>query len=314
MPSFRPSFYMLWALLSVLPACRSDAGTGDPLGPGTGSLITREIQSGGRTRSYQLYVPPSIVPGAGSPLMIALHGNPGTSNTIRQISGFEQVADDVAFLVAFPEATTDWNEGCGCSAAEAAGVDDVQFVRDLIDAVHAEVGVDRTSVFAAGFSQGGLFAEHLACRMTDALAGVAVVAATMSMPLASACAPSRSVPILILHGDLDSVFPESGTDDGDFSVLPIRSAVDLWVRLNGCVGEPETRIIDRVEADLTTLSIEWHRDCAEGSEVAFYRVLNGGHTWPGSPVTFTSGLTSQEISAQEEIVLFFLSHRGRGSP
>ena len=176
--------------------------------------------------------------------MIALHGNPGTSNTIRQISGFEQVADDVAFLVAFPEATTDWNEGCGCSAAEAAGVDDVQFVRDLIDAVHAEVGVDRTSVFAAGFSQGGLFAEHLACRMTDALAGVAVVAATMSMPLASACEPSRSVPILILHGDLDSVFPESGTDDGDFLGVahpvgrrPLGSS--QWVR--GRARDPDHR-------------------------------------------------------------------------
>ena len=179
--------------------------------------------------------------------MIALHGSPGTSNSIRQISGFEQVAEDVRFLVAFPEATTDWNEGCGCSAAEAAGVDDVQFVRDLIDAVDAELGVERTSVFAAGLSQGGLFAEHLACRMADALAGVAVVAATMSAPLSRVCDPARPIPILLLHGDLDAVVPEGGTDDGDVSVLPIREAVDLWVDLNRCVGAPETEVVDRVE-------------------------------------------------------------------
>ena len=44
--------------------------------------------------------------------------------------------------------------------------------------------------------------------------------------------------------------------------------------------------------------------------MVFYGILGGGHTWPGSPVTFDEfvfGRTGREISATEIMVEFFES-------
>jgi len=51
--------------------------------------------------------------------------------------------------------------------------------------------------------------------------------------------------------------------------------------------------------------------CNGGVEMIFYRVENGGHTWPGSPIILTfgwSGKTNKDIVATDLIWDFFESH------
>jgi len=74
--------------------------------------------------------------------------------------------------------------------------------------------------------------------------------------------------------------------------------MDEWATLDGCDPEPEVEQIgDDVE----------HRTWAgcDDTEVELYSVVDGGHTWPGSPIEIPFGTTTQTVDATELILDFF---------
>jgi polyhydroxybutyrate depolymerase len=51
--------------------------------------------------------------------------------------------------------------------------------------------------------------------------------------------------------------------------------------------------------------------CAESTEVVFYKIDNGGHTWPGAKQYLPKaiiGATTRAFDASEVIAQFFLAH------
>ena len=67
-----------------------------------------------------------------------------------------------------------WNSGTCCDEAYLNDVDDVGFLRDILeDIFHRYPSVDRTRVFATGSSNGGSMTVRLACGLPSYLAGVA---------------------------------------------------------------------------------------------------------------------------------------------
>ncbi|NIN10290.1 MAG: hypothetical protein GTN62_03090 [Gemmatimonadales bacterium] len=88
--------------------------------------VSGEMMFDGLVRTYRLHVPEGYDPVAATPLLFAFHGVPGTGEDMQAISGFDAVADALRFLVAYPDATSDWAEGCdGCARADGEGVNDV---------------------------------------------------------------------------------------------------------------------------------------------------------------------------------------------
>ena len=78
-----------------------------------------------------------------------------------------------------------------------------------------------------------------------------------------------------------------------------------WAKRNGCpAGDTEHPIT----ADVTRLT--WN--CPPTAAVELYRVTDGGHTWPGSPVSNSlsgiMGHTTMNVSANEIMWKFFLDH------
>ncbi len=56
--------------------------------------------------------------------------------------------------------------------------------------------------------------------------------------------------------------------------------------------------------------LKW-KNRKDRAEVIFYRIENGGHTWPGSPIVHTAnwaGETNKNIVASELIWKFFAAH------
>jgi polyhydroxybutyrate depolymerase len=49
--------------------------------------------------------------------------------------------------------------------------------------------------------------------------------------------------------------------------------------------------------------------CAGATEVGLYRIDGGGHTWPGADPSKAIGLTTQQVSATDQILAFFARHR-----
>ena len=299
-------------------ACSSDGAVGpvpDPV-PGPGDF-TRVLAFDGRTRSYLLHVPPGIAPNMSRPLVLAFHGVPSGPQEIRSVTGFDALADLEGFVVAYPQAIDDWWTGCAnCnSRAFLLDIDDVGFVRALIRQLEADAGIDPRRVYAAGFSNGALFTQRLACDAADRIAAFAIVAATALEPDAvPPCAPGMRPPIVFFHGSLDPSFPPGGRIFGEpptaVSTLSIRETLAAWVELNGCQpATPARTDLPDVEPDGTTAARETWSGCGRG-DLIFYEITGGGHTWPGSTVDFSDflGPESDDVVASEAIVDFFLSH------
>lgn len=312
------------AVLGVGIALGCTGGSGespiepDPVvGPGD---FQRELTVDGRIRSYSLHVPSQIGSGSELPLLIAFHGIPSDAEEMRRITDLDAVADARGFIVAYPNAIDNWNNGCeDCNSSSFnLGIDDVKFVRRLVDRLTADMPVDRRRIYGTGFSNGALFVHRLACDAADLFAALASVAATSLEPGAvPACAPSRPVSILFMHGTADPSFPPEGRTFGQepFAIrsLSIDATVATWTDRNGCAPVAMVRRLPDLTNDGTTVHTETYSGCRDGVAIVYYAIEGGGHTWPGSPGVFQGflGVKSLDIEASEEIADFFLSHSAR---
>ena len=299
-------------------ACTSDGGavgpTPDPV-PGPGDF-TRVLAFDGRTRNYLLHVPAAGPSGFTRPLVLAFHGVPSSPQQMQAITGLDALADREGFVVAYPQAVEDWSTGCAhCSSrAFLLNIDDVGFVRALIRQLEVDAGIDPRRVYAAGFSNGALFVHRLACDAADRIAAFASVGATALVPAAvPPCEPGTRVPIVFFHGSLDPNFPPEGRSFGEgptgISTLSIGETLSAWVNRNGCQPvTPQRTVLPDLEPDGTTAARESWSGCGRG-ELIYYEITGGGHTWPGSPASFSEflGPESHDVAASEVIVNFFLS-------
>ena len=265
------------------------------------------FKSGNENRSYLVHVPPTGQPDW--PLIVALHGSPSTGLGMQTMSGLDVVADQLGFAVAYPDAVVrEWAVGCDCTFSEFREVDDLAFFVDLIDELDRRVGVDRSRVFAVGFSQGALMAFLIGCELADHVAAVGSVGATMLTNVADDCDPSRPMPIVMIHGSEDEEFPPQGRAGLSASTVSIEESVDVWTAANGCTGPPDIELEPDAVADSTVVVRTTYDMCQANSEVVYYEVQGGGHTWPGSSYEFPVelGATSFDIVAQDIFAQFFL--------
>lgn len=253
------------------------------------------VASGGLRRTYSLYLPPSYDASRPWPLILAFHGAGGDGG-VAEFVGLDIAAARAGFILAAPDGVGgSWALGCGgCTVADQMGIDDVRFVSLLIAHLARHLSVDLDRVFGAGLSDGGTFSNRLACELP--LAGAAVVAGTLFNP--GRCQPERAVSMVAFHGTNDSIIPFAN------GVSPVH----IWASLDGCAPEPTVTPLPDPEDDGTRV---WRYDypgCQDGTEVVFFGVEGGNHSWPGAPSSQGWGQT-RDIEASEEIVDFFSRHR-----
>ena len=96
---------------------------------GTRGLKTVNLRSGGRRRSYLLYVPPGDTVRHPLPLVLAFSGVDNTDSETATATGLLSIAEQQHnMIVAFPEGYDEsWNDDAGDPPAEAANVNDVAF-------------------------------------------------------------------------------------------------------------------------------------------------------------------------------------------
>jgi len=282
------------------------------------SFDGRVLTADGRVRTYHLHVPGGLSEHA-LPLVIALHGGTGSGDQFRRNSGLDELADERGFLVVYPdgvgvgptEALRTWNGGYCCGRAARDGVDDVGFVRELIDAIAAEFPIDPQRVFAVGHSNGGILAYRLACELSDRVAAVALQAGSLGV---EGCDPEHPVSLLHLHGAADTNHPidggQGGTSISGVDFHSARTSVRDFAAADGCPGTPIVEV-DSVNRDLT---ISTWTPCAGGSEVRFVEVAGAPHAWMGhsSVAPWLTGEPYPDLDASEVVVDFVLAHPRQG--
>ncbi len=269
-----------------------------------------QFKVGPENRVYYLHLPRNAGPALALPLVLAFHEGGGQPSGMAETTHLNSVADEHGFAVAYPEGIDrHWNDELIHSSAN-----DVAFISALIDKLIAEKHVDGARVFATGLSNGGFFAVRLACELTDKIAAVAVVSATMPEALSHSCKPSRPISMLFMLGTQDKFVPiNGGTVAGDRSrVLSLDAAAQFWIAQDHISAKgqqqqmPNTNRRDRTQAQRTI-----YRDDKSKAEVIVYKIVGGGHTWPGGSQylpRWLIGRVDRDFDASEIIWQFFQSH------
>ena len=252
-----------------------------------GSSASQTIESGGVTRSYLLYQPANL-PSGEVPLVIGLHGaGPGGGPLpFENGNGFDQLADQDGFIVAYPAAlgTTPstgalWHMGC-CDATQNSS-DDVEFINALIDHLVATANVDSRRVYVIGFSVGAAMAYRMGCE-SDKVAGVGSVGGWERLSVA--CHPSHPVSVYEIHGTADSYNGSCGegtTSNEDcldgFGTPGYSPSVhqvnEQWRAADQCPATATTQVLGAVTRET------WE-PCGGSSGVRLDTIQNGGHCWP----------------------------------
>lgn len=263
--------------------------------------INASIQHGGLTRDYILYVPASYQSGTSVPLVFNFHGY--TSNATEQMNyaNFRPIADTANFIIVHPMGTDDgsgqpfWNAGWGGT------VDDIGFTQALIDTLSSQYSINQNRIYTTGMSNGGFMSYGLACSLSNRIAAIASVTGSMNYSQSLSCSPQHPMPVLEIHGTADATVPYNGI----FNTMDsISKVLRYWVNFNNCDVTPT--VIPVPNTSLTDGSTAEHYIYSNGNngvEVEHFKVIGGGHTWPGSP--FIIGVTNQDFNACKEIWRFF---------
>ncbi len=270
---------------------------------------TGTLQFGGLNRTYRVHVPP----GSAAGLVLNLHGGGGTGVGQEGLSDFDAVGDVNNLVVVYPDGyDKSWADGRAASPADRHHIDDVGFLVALTSKLVTEFGVAPGRVFVTGMSNGGFMANKLGCDRADVFAAIAPVAGTLGVGVA--CNPSRPVSVLAAHGTADRLVPFNGGAvhgrGGVSHAISASAMVDKWRSVDGCQGEPSKQELPDVGDGTFVQSLD-STGCAASTEVVFYRIDNGGHTWPGGKQYLPQaviGPTTRAFDASEVIAQFFLTH------
>jgi polyhydroxybutyrate depolymerase len=275
----------------------------------------RRIDVRGQFRTYSLYVPASVNESKPAPLVIALHGGLGQGRTMAALSGFSQLADREGFLVAYPDGLRrHWRDGRTMPQGMVADdADDVGFISALIDDAAKLHPVDPKRVFATGISNGAIFSNYLALKLSDRIAAIAPVAGGIATEVAADFHPAAPVSVLIINGRDDPLVPYSGgaVAKTHGRIVSTDRALHLWLDVDDLRGEPRVRNVAAKKSNDCTEQWQSWNGGRDGTVVTLISLEGGGHTWPGGKPYLPRaivGAVCPELDATRTIWEFFKLH------
>ena len=155
---------------------------------------------GGERGGFWLYVPEHYVPDRAWPLVMALHGGSGTGRTFLW-SWLRDTRSRGAILVAPTSVETTW-------ALTGPDADTPNLMR-ILEFIRSRWNVDARRLLLTGMSDGGTFTYVSALEAGSPFTHLAPVSAAFHPLLAQMADPNRTrgLPIHIVHGALDWMFP-----------------------------------------------------------------------------------------------------------
>jgi len=264
--------------------------------------VSGSFVHGGITRTYDVYVPAIYNGSQAVPLVFNLHGY--TSNAAQQAiyGNFKPIADTANFILVHPNGsiqpgttnTQFWNVG-----QVGSTVDDVDFLETLIDTISAHYNIKQSRIYSAGMSNGGIMVYLLACQ-SNRFTAIASVTGTMSLPMYTGCNPTRPIPTMEIHGTADNTVPYNGSA----LLQAIPDVVSLWVTKNNCNPVPDSTNVPNINTTDGATAVHYlYTGGTGGNTVEHYKVVGGGHSWPGAPVVID--VTCMDFNASKEIWRFF---------
>lgn len=253
------------------------------------------------------------------PLVVALHGCTQTAEGFDEASGWSGLGAREGFCVLLPEQKRSNNEKTCFSWFQPGdtrrGEGEAESIRQMIDKVIADYGVDRDNVFICGLSAGGAMAGAMLAAYPELFAGGAIIA---GLPYAAATNTSEALDVMFrgrirearvwgdavrsasnYAGPWPTISIWHGTADTVIKPINAGELVKQWTHVHGVAAEiPAEDHIGKVTRRVWT-------DKANKICVRDYTVPGLGHGVPidltSSPAPFflPAGISSTQIIASD---------------
>jgi poly(3-hydroxybutyrate) depolymerase/pimeloyl-ACP methyl ester carboxylesterase len=221
-------------------------------------------------RKYYLIKPDNYNADKAYKLLLAFHGSGGVSEQMSNTVRFEKYSED--YLIAYPQSKVEeWNEGCHCNKPARLGINDLEFVDQIIEQIQSEYHILKDEIYSTGYSQGALFSQNLLCNRSHKFKAIASVAAPMSVQLSETCNISDPTDYLAVHGKKDNVLPYQGRIHNNWGLISSPSAISLIANLNQIYTEPTNTTIKE-----GLIETQYKNDT---NTTQLLTAVNGGHTW-----------------------------------
>jgi polyhydroxybutyrate depolymerase len=266
------------------------------------------INYGGLMRGFWVHVPPTYTAGQHLPMVFNFHGYGSFASQQELYTQMDNVADTGNFIIVYPSGiNAAWN--VGWVGSFWTGPDDVGFTSAIIDTMIKLYTIDSTRVYSCGMSNGGFMSHLLASVLSSRITAIAAVSGTLTDSAVANCLLTRKVPVMDIHGTNDPVVNYSSF----MASLNVEQTIAFWVGQDVCGTTPDTTFVPNIDvADSSTVQKIDYPSCATGAEVLFYKIINGGHTWPNGIIDIpvaSYGYTNRDIDANTEIWHFFNKYK-----
>ena len=277
-------------------------------------------------RSYWLHVPPSYDGSDSVPLVIMLHGTTSfsffypfyffKSCFMEGYTEFSLKSDEEGFILLYPNAKLifefrffAFNPGY-TPYSYFDNIDDIGFLRDLIDKMKDEYNINQSRVYVTGLSNGGYMSYSAGAYLSAIIAAIAPVAGaiggrdTEDEPFYYCPIPDNPVSVIAFHSTNDSQVPYYGSSID----VSVNESIYFWVEHDGCDPVPFVDI-----SDSGRIETRKYFNGDEGTEVYLYSTIGGEHWWPGNNMEYNENAPwlydpHKEISATDLIWEFFEAH------
>ena len=285
--------------------------------PGQYELKTR---AGGYDRTALIHIPRGYNADNPAPLVIALHGGGGGGESILIEDGWAKLADEKGFIVVAPTGPPArprlpgsflanpqvWNTGQLREGAPRTKIDDVAYLRTLLDELKTKVPYDSSKVFATGHSNGGSMTFRLGAEMADRLAAIGTVAGMVAIDNPQ---PAKPLPTLFIYGTEDPLLPIDGGESslpwGTRTTPPVKDLMQKWAKAIQCQTDETI-----VREDDQTKHVRYASQIG-GPELNVLYLKGHGHAWPGADrklperLQHLVGPDTSKLDATAELWKFF---------
>lgn len=260
----------------------------------------------GRDRFYKTHLPIGFDYQKKYPLVLVFHGGLGNPDLIAQQTQFSSKADSEGFIVVYPYGTGSfdkklltWNTWNCCGYANKKNINDVDFINAVLNEIKTKYNIDEKRIFATGISNGGMMCYLLACELSEQFAAVAPVAGCMFDT--TMCNPKSEVSLIIFNSIDDEHVPyEGGVGEKslvDVEKLPVETTVNIWIKKYNAF------LLNKSESSSFQKTSYKNNN---GTEIVLYKLLSGGHSWPGGEkIRRFADSPIKNVSATELIWEFF---------
>jgi len=249
----------------------------------TDSCFSNPTLQIGIERPAQVQIPSDYTTTTRYPLVIVLHGF-GANGFVQSLYlGLGTRVDSKQYILVVPEGTENtnaqqfWNATPACCARSQQDlqIDDVAYIRSLIEEAAATYSIDPARIGLIGHSNGGFMALRMACEASDLVTSVVSLAGSTFVDDAS-CAPTTyPVSVLAMHGDADdTIFYDGNQFYPGAAETARRFAAHAGCDTSNPVLAQNLDIVASIAGSETT--VLQYSDCAEG-EVTLWTLVGAPH-------------------------------------